>query len=166
MQEAEQTGTRQEPDGRVDEGQTHKVVQHDASSRTVPLVPALTSDTSSSETLNPALASWRKSDLQDGQILELDLTTGGSQKRIILIRRGDLVTAFENRCPHAGWPLDTFDGRFLTSETGGLICAAHMAVFDPTTGACLGGPGQGRGLTPVPLQSDGEWWSIGPLPKR
>lgn len=81
----------------------------------------------------------------------------------MVIRRGDEVTAFENRCPHAGWPLDTFDGRFLTTKAGDLICAAHMAVFDARSGACLGGPGQGRGLTRLAVQSDGERWLIGGL---
>ena len=81
----------------------------------------------------------------------------------MVIRRGDEVTAFENRCPHAGWPLDTFDGRFLTTEAGGLICAAHMAVFDARSGACLGGPGQGRSLTRLTVRSDGERWLISGL---
>ncbi len=117
----------------------------------------------SPETLNPPLASLRKSELPDGQILGLDISDGRAQRRIILIRRGDEVTAFENRCPHAGWPLDTFDGRFLTTDAGGLICAAHMAVFDARSGACLGGPGQGRGLTRLAVQSDGERWLISGL---
>ncbi|OYU76488.1 MAG: ferredoxin [Alphaproteobacteria bacterium PA3] len=123
-------------------------------------------ETFSPETLNPPLASLRKSDLADGQILGLEVTEGRANRRILVIRRGEEVSAFENRCPHAGWPLDTFDGRFLTTETGGLICAAHMAIFDPKTGACLGGPGQGRGLNPIPIQSDGEVWTIGPLLNR
>ena len=163
MQEAEQTGTNQEPDGRVDEGQTHYVVQHDASSRTGLVGPAPASALHSAETLNPPLATLQKSDLTDGQIIGLDVTDGRAQRRILVIRRGETVSAFENRCPHAGWPLDTFDGRFLTTETGGLICAAHMAIFDTKTGACLGGPGQGRGLTPVPVQSEGDTWVIGPM---
>jgi nitrite reductase/ring-hydroxylating ferredoxin subunit len=117
----------------------------------------------SPETLNPPLATLQKSELSDGQILGLDLTDGGAQRRIMVIRRGDEVTAFENRCPHAGWPLDTFDGRFLTTEAGGLICAAHMAVFDARSGACLGGPGQGRSLTPLTVQADGEHWLISGL---
>jgi nitrite reductase/ring-hydroxylating ferredoxin subunit len=117
----------------------------------------------SPETLNPPLATLQKSELSDGQILGLDLTDGGTQRRIMVIRRGDEVTAFENRCPHAGWPLDTFDGRFLTTEAGGLICAAHMAVFDARTGACLGGPGQGRSLTRLTVQADGERWLISGL---
>lgn len=95
--------------------------------------------------------------------MSLDVTDGRAQRRILVVRRGETVTAFENRCPHAGWPLDTFDGRFLTTQTGGLICATHMAVFDTQTGACLGGPGQGRGLTPVPIESEGDSWVIGPL---
>lgn len=120
-------------------------------------------ETFSPETLNPPLASLRKSDLADGQILGLEVTEGRANRRILVIRRGEELTAFENRCPHAGWPLDTFDGRFLTTEAGGLICAAHMAVFDARSGACLGGPGQGRSLTPLTVQADGEHWLISGL---
>jgi nitrite reductase/ring-hydroxylating ferredoxin subunit len=72
--------------------------------------------------------------------------------------------AFVNRCTHARWPLDRFDGQVLFDDTGALMCAAHFAVFDPLTGQCLGGPGNGRPLTNVPVGEDGEWLVIGPVP--
>lgn len=59
--------------------------------------------------------------------------------------------AWLNRCPHARWPLDTFNGRFLFTDDGALICAAHGALFDTASGRCLGGPGRGEPLTAVAL---------------
>jgi nitrite reductase/ring-hydroxylating ferredoxin subunit len=71
--------------------------------------------------------------------------------RAILVREQGVLRAFLNRCPHARWPLDTFDGRFLRSPDGALICAAHGALFDAVTGRCLGGPGRGEPLTVLEL---------------
>lgn len=71
--------------------------------------------------------------------------------------------AWLNRCPHARWPLDTFDGRFLFTNDGALICAAHGALFDPGSGQCLGGPGRGAPLTALPLDLN-DPASIGILP--
>jgi nitrite reductase/ring-hydroxylating ferredoxin subunit len=48
---------------------------------------------------------------------------------LALIRRGDRVTAFENRCPHAGAPLS--EG-FVEGDR--LTCAWHGWSFDLDTG--------------------------------
>lgn len=105
----------------------------------------------------------RKSDLKEGVIQTYQIVAGTASQSVLVMREGDTLYAFLNRCPHAGWPLDTFDGRLLRTEKGDLICAAHMAVFDPRTGTCLGGPGQGRGLTPVKVEETEGGWHIGPM---
>jgi nitrite reductase/ring-hydroxylating ferredoxin subunit len=110
---------------------------------------------SSIASIKPLLARLSMSDIPDGGAVSLDLSFQAGRQSVIVTRRGNKVAAFLNRCPHARWPLDTFDGRFLFTPEGALICAAHNAVFDPLSGACLGGPGQGEGLTPVPLSYDG-----------
>lgn len=76
----------------------------------------------------------------------------------LVVVPGETPRAFLNRCPHARWPLDTFDGRILRDPGGALICAAHGAVFDAGDGACLGGPGTGTGLTPVALRETSWGW--------
>jgi nitrite reductase/ring-hydroxylating ferredoxin subunit len=85
---------------------------------------------------------------------------------VVATKVGEAVTwtAFLNRCPHARWPLDRFDGTFLFDDGGALMCAAHAASFDPLTGTCLGGPGLGHPLTAVPLAECGDFLQIGPLP--
>lgn len=116
----------------------------------------MTEDTPTSTTsINPLLARLSVSDIPDGGAISLDLRFQVGRQSVVVVRCDNRVTAFLNRCPHARWPLDTFDGRFLFTPEGALICAAHSAVFDPMSGICLGGPGQGEGLTPVPVTYEG-----------
>jgi nitrite reductase/ring-hydroxylating ferredoxin subunit len=48
---------------------------------------------------------------------------------LVLVRRGEVVTAMENRCPHAGAPLS--EG-FVAGPT--ITCAWHGFTFDLDTG--------------------------------
>jgi nitrite reductase/ring-hydroxylating ferredoxin subunit len=69
----------------------------------------------------------------------------------MLVRRGDRVLAYQNRCPHRGDPLDWVPGQFL-DPTGELIqCALHGALFLPETGECVHGPCLGAHLVPVAI---------------
>jgi nitrite reductase/ring-hydroxylating ferredoxin subunit len=99
--------------------------------------------------LNPPLARVALFDVSEGGAIALEVLLPSGRENVIVTRRDDKLSAFINRCPHARWPLDTFDGRFLFTPDGHLMCAAHSAIFDPETGACLGGPGTGTGLTRV-----------------
>jgi nitrite reductase/ring-hydroxylating ferredoxin subunit len=84
--------------------------------------------------------------------VKAEAVVDGQPTSIIITRRGDRVSAFINRCPHARWPLDTFDGRFLLTDDQHLICAAHTAVFHAVTGQALGGPGRGEPLVKLETQ--------------
>lgn len=71
-----------------------------------------------------------------------------------LVRRGERVFAYRNRCPHTGAPLDWQPGQFL-DLTGELIqCALHGAMFLPETGECVRGPCLGAHLLRVPAKVD------------
>jgi nitrite reductase/ring-hydroxylating ferredoxin subunit len=51
---------------------------------------------------------------------------------IVVVRRQDGVSAFEDSCPHAQWRLS------LGQIADGLLeCAGHGWEFDVTTGRCL-----------------------------
>jgi nitrite reductase/ring-hydroxylating ferredoxin subunit len=68
------------------------------------------------------------------------------------------VRAYLNVCPHRTQPVDVGDGR-LWLPSGEIECQAHGARFDPTTGACTGGPCDGSPLTALPVERrDGEIW--------
>ncbi|HUJ28789.1 MAG TPA: Rieske (2Fe-2S) protein [Myxococcales bacterium] len=68
------------------------------------------------------------------------------------------VHAYVNVCPHRLQPVDLGDGR-LFNLRGQLECSAHWARFDPASGACLGGPCDGNGLTRLAIEvRDGAAW--------
>ena len=101
--------------------------------------------------INPALSPLDADVVPASGAIAVKAVIDGVTEEVIVMRRDAGFVAYVNRCPHARWPLDTFDGRFLFSPDGDLVCAAHGAVFDPDSGACRGGPGQGLGLTAVPV---------------
>ncbi len=69
-----------------------------------------------------------------------------------VVRIGEEVRGYVNRCPHAGHPLNLLPQRFLTPEGALILCSSHGAVFEKSTGYCVAGPCAGRSLTPVALE--------------
>lgn len=86
----------------------------------------------------------------DPEARALEFRAGEALFSLIVVRRGDHVRAYENRCPHAGQPLDRFDGHVIVDAQGFLVCAMHGASFDLITGACAGGPANAP-LTPFAI---------------
>lgn len=68
-----------------------------------------------------------------------------------LVRRGEAVTGFVDRCPHAGLPLAQELDRYLTRDGDLILCSWHGALFRPDDGFCVGGPCAGRSLEPWPV---------------
>jgi len=75
--------------------------------------------------------------------------------RGFVVRVGDGVRGYVNRCPHAGHPLDLLPQRFLTADGTLILCASHGALFEKASGQCVAGPCVGRSLVPVPLEVRG-----------
>lgn len=72
----------------------------------------------------------------------------GTESAFVVRFRGR-AHAFLNRCGHTPMELDWKPGEFFDLTGLYLICATHGALFDPATGACLGGRCNGRGLDAV-----------------
>ena len=72
--------------------------------------------------------------------------------RGFVVRRGDLVRAYVNHCPHAGHALDLVPNRFLTPDKGLILCSSHGAVFELERGLCLAGPCTGAHLHSLPIR--------------
>jgi nitrite reductase/ring-hydroxylating ferredoxin subunit len=72
-------------------------------------------------------------------------------RAIFLVRRGDVVAAYVNSCPHTGGPLDWVEHQFLDIERRHILCATHGALFRFEDGHCLAGPCKGKSLTPVAI---------------
>jgi nitrite reductase/ring-hydroxylating ferredoxin subunit len=86
--------------------------------------------------------------------------TGESAPALVLGYDGAPV-AYLNRCGHVSVELDFNRGEFF--ELSGLyfVCATHGALYDPESGACRGGPCNGRGLHKLKvLERDGQIFLI------
>jgi nitrite reductase/ring-hydroxylating ferredoxin subunit len=81
-------------------------------------------------------------------------TLGGGDwpLRGVVVRLGESVRGYLNRCPHAGHPLNLLPERFLTPDRTLLLCSSHGALFEKATGYCVAGPCAGTSLTPVALE--------------
>jgi nitrite reductase/ring-hydroxylating ferredoxin subunit len=76
--------------------------------------------------------------------------------RGFVVRCGNEVRGYVNRCPHAGHPLDLRPHRFLTPDRAMILCSSHGALFEKDAGMCLAGPCAGQRLRAVPLQVIGD----------
>ena len=61
------------------------------------------------------------------------------------------VSAFENRCPHTGAPLNWSPHQFLDVEAEYIQCSLHGAIFRTEDGFCLRGPCVGESLKSIPV---------------
>lgn len=75
-----------------------------------------------------------------------------AQEAILLVRRGDRVDGFVNRCPHMGLPLDWKPDRLALRGGDFLRCSHHGALFRVDDGRCVDGPCVGEQLEAVALQ--------------
>ena len=79
----------------------------------------------------------------------------------VVVRRGATLAGYEDRCPHAGWPLGAPDERFLTRDGAHLLCAGHGALFRLEDGVCLAGPCVGARLALWPVEArDGQVFTV------
>ncbi|MBL4612545.1 MAG: Rieske (2Fe-2S) protein [Emcibacter sp.] len=92
------------------------------------------------------------SDIEDGKAVEFSYQDGNEIKEIFIQRRGQEVYAYENSCPHAYLPLNMKKGIFTEKSGKYFMCQNHGALFDITNGACLAGPCNGQGLTPIEIE--------------
>lgn len=93
----------------------------------------------------------------------LDLIADGKARNFVLqmragrfhgfvVRRGDGAFGYVDRCPHAGLPLTQTLDDYLTPDGALIACSWHGALFDPESGACVGGPCMGQALTSWPVE--------------
>ena len=83
---------------------------------------------------------------------------GMGREGFALLDATGTVRVYLNVCSHRAQPVDVGDGR-LWLASGEIECQAHGARFDPSTGACTGGPCDGNPLTPLAVeQRDREIW--------
>jgi nitrite reductase/ring-hydroxylating ferredoxin subunit len=83
---------------------------------------------------------------------EFRLGGGEWPARGFVVRSGTEVHAYLNRCAHQALPLNMLPDRFLTHDGSLILCTAHGALFEKSTGYCVGGPCFGASLVRVAVQ--------------
>jgi nitrite reductase/ring-hydroxylating ferredoxin subunit len=82
---------------------------------------------------------------EGGAGLRFDILAGREATTGFVVRYGGHVHGYINRCAHVAMELDWQAGEFFDFERKFLICATHGALYEPSSGACMGGPCAGRG---------------------
>lgn len=78
---------------------------------------------------------------------------------LFLVRQGEHIYLYENRCPHRGISLEWVPDQFLDSSARLIQCATHGALFLPENGECVAGPCVGQSLRQLRCHvSNGHVW--------
>lgn len=100
----------------------------------------------------------RLAEIADGEGRGFTLGEGAGETALFVVRQGEAAFAYLNACPHLGTPLDwggfEGEGRFVSADSGNILCATHGAEFHMGDGLCLAGPCLGKSLQGVRLGRD------------
>ena len=98
----------------------------------------------------------------------LDIVADGGARNFVLqmragrfhgfvVRRGEAVHGYVDRCPHAGLPLAQTLDAYLSPDGALIQCSWHGALFQIEDGACVGGPCAGARLSSWPVRVEAGW---------
>jgi nitrite reductase/ring-hydroxylating ferredoxin subunit len=88
----------------------------------------------------------RVQDIAEPGALEFSVGQGDWPFRGFVVRWSGQLIAYENKCPHAGHPLNFKPDGFFNLDQSLLLCSSHGAVFEPGSGECVAGPCAGSCL--------------------
>jgi nitrite reductase/ring-hydroxylating ferredoxin subunit len=98
----------------------------------------------------------RLDDIEDGQAKGFTLGSGPGAREIFVVREDDQAFGYVNSCPHLGTPLNWQDDRFISDDSGLILCATHGAQFEIEDGSCISGPCAGQALEAVAVALDAQ----------
>ncbi len=115
--------------------------------------------------MSAAAVLGRFDDFAAGAATPASYQAGGRGVRLLLVRRGDALVAFQDVCPHQYLPLTYRSANVLSADGARLRCSSHGAEFSAADGAPLEGPTGGCALTAVPVEigEDGVVRMAGPI---
>ena len=91
-----------------------------------------------------------------GRGIRFEVTDRTGTYTAFAVRSSEGVAGFINQCAHMALELDWSLGEFFDADGQYLVCATHGALYDPKTGACVGGACRGRPLQALStIESDG-----------
>jgi nitrite reductase/ring-hydroxylating ferredoxin subunit len=76
--------------------------------------------------------------------------------RVLLLRSGESVRAYRNRCAHLHIALNYEPDVFHILDGDVLMCAHHGAMYRIADGVCFDGPCEGARLMPIPVGVKGD----------
>jgi nitrite reductase/ring-hydroxylating ferredoxin subunit len=86
----------------------------------------------------------------------------GETAPAFVVRHEGRVHGYLNRCRHIAMELDWQLGRFFDAEGRHLLCSMHGAVYEASTGKCLGGACLGFPLVKLRIEErDGMVYFMG-----
>ena len=94
----------------------------------------------------------RLDEIDDPGSREFSWGEGDWPLSLFVVRRGDSVWGYVNRCPHAGHELNLMPDDFLTRAGDLIMCRSHGAQFRIDDGLCVFGPCPGAQLQAVSLE--------------
>ncbi len=92
---------------------------------------------------NPILC--RARDLPAGEARGFDPWNDG-EDTVFIVRTGNTIKAYRNRCPHEARPLAWAKDKYLSGNGSHIVCFAHGAHFTLADGLCVHGPCLGQAL--------------------
>lgn len=95
-------------------------------------------------------------ELAEGESKKFVLAADEEQHECFVVHWKGELHAFVNRCRHVAMTMDWVENQFLTEDKEFILCPTHGALFQPDTGACVGGPAFGKSLFRVPLEERAE----------
>jgi nitrite reductase/ring-hydroxylating ferredoxin subunit len=75
-----------------------------------------------------------------GRAVGFDVLLWRQPARAFALRFGGKVVAYVNRCAHVPAEMDWQPGEFLDADRRHIVCSIHGAMYEPSSGRCLGGP--------------------------
>ena len=78
--------------------------------------------------------------VDSGRGVRFEIEYFGEAAPAFAVRYRGRAHAYLNRCAHVAMELDWQEGVFFDADGRDLVCATHGALYEPSSGRCLGGP--------------------------
>lgn len=89
--------------------------------------------------------------IPDGKARNFVLEMKAGRFHGFVVRRGETVHGYVDRCAHMALPLAQQLDQYLTDDGALIQCSWHGALYRIEDGVCVGGPCAGARLQPWPV---------------
>ena len=94
-------------------------------------------------------------DLLDNDAKGMVAVVEEKQRNIFVARKGELVFAYINWCPHNQVLIDQIPNKFFNADKTFIQCSKHGAMFQVEDGLCVEGPCEGESLKALKTTVEG-----------